>query len=62
MYPQGLGQQQDLGWAEIRTIKGAKKRRWVYTVGGQRQAPLLGDRDITIQYFSMAFDASRPTA
>ena len=27
MYPQGLGQQQDLGWAEIRTIKEAKKRR-----------------------------------
>ena len=30
---------------EIRTIKGAKKRSWVYIVGGHRSEPLLRDRD-----------------
>ena len=30
---------------EIRTIKGAKKRSWVYIVGVHRSEPLLRDRD-----------------
>ena len=30
---------------EVRTKKGARRRSWVYIVGGHKPEPLLGDRD-----------------
>ena len=47
---------------EIRTIKGAKKRSWVYIVGGHRSEPLLRDRDAeTLGIVVLKVEGRNPT-